>query len=200
MPKKRGLFSNRRRDIKNTKLGPLLDDWHKHLSGEFEWTPDAGEAAEEYCRELDMPPKPQHEKLQSYVERREALLIKLSMISAVSAWHGLTVELSDFERAREWMLKTEDAMSDIFKSMIQRSDAQLIRDLHQYCWGKYYHIDREKRIPIQESMLYEFLQERTTSERIPRIIESALKSGVFNQDLQQRFIPRSLEKIDLSGL
>lgn len=199
LPKQRGLF-NKRKDISKSELAAPLAQWHKYLVGEFEWEIPAAEAAETYCREEGMPPAPDHERLRTYCERREVTLLKLSMISAVASNHGLTVTLSDFERAKRWLLETEALMPDTFRAMIQKSDSQLIRDLHVHCWNKYATLDKSKKIPLPEEILWEFLQERTTSERIPRILESAIKSGVFAKDLQQRYIPRTLDKFNLEGL
>lgn len=200
MPRQRGMFSKKRRDIRTSTLVKNLKQWSKNLVGEFIFTDEAAAAAELYCRDLGMPPLPEHGRLQSYNSRREATLIKLSMIAAVSASHGLSITLQDFETAKRWLLETEARMPDVFRAMIDKSDAQLIRDLHHHCWNKYAVVERQKRVPLEEKILWEFLQERTTSERIQRVIDSAVKAGVFVMNLERRYIPRSLEKFDLGGL
>lgn len=200
MPRRRGIFEKKRKEIRTSTLVPRLQQWSKHLVGESIFTDEAAEAAEVYCREEGMPPKPDHGRLSAYCSRRESALLKLSMIAAVSAGHGLSITLQDFECAKSWLLKTEERMPDVFHAMLDKSDAQLIRDLHHHCWNIYANVERQKRVPLEEEILWKFLRERTTSERITKVIEAALKSGVFVMNLERKFIPRSLEKFDLGGL
>lgn len=200
LSRRRGMF-NKRRDISKSKLSKPLLEWKKHLTGEFAWDEDAQEAAEKWCRIEAMFPAPDHERLRTYNERREIYLLKLSMISAVSASHGLNVRLSDYERAKSWLLEAEKLMPDTFRSMLQKSDAQLIRDLHQHCWTIYSAVERAKRQPLKERVLWEFLSDRTTSERIPRIIDAAIHAGVFLRGpFPDEVAPRTLDKFDLGAL
>lgn len=200
LPKQRGMFAKRPHNNKQ-KLGADLATIFNDFIGEFSWTPAAAEAAEQWCRIEGMPPVPDHGRLKTYSERRESLLIKLAMISAVSAGHFLKVEFSDFSRAKKWILDAERLMPDVFNAMTVKSDAQLISDLHRHCWDLYANIERNKRRPLQEEILWDFLQDRTTSERIPRIIESALRSGALAKGTYPgEYVPRTLDKFDLSAL
>lgn len=158
------------------------------LNGEFLWDDDARNALNQWLR-ADMPPKPEHSRLVHYCGRRGAHIVKLSMISAVSYHHKLTVTLADFERARGWLLDIEPLMPEIFKAMRQKSDEQLVRDLYRHVYTEWASVVRNQRKPVKEASLWSFLQPQVTSERIARIIENAIRSGMIQQSAPGLYAP-----------
>ena len=108
--------------------------------------------------------------------RRKAHIIKLCMISAVSRTQNLIVELDDFTRAQKWLLDAEISMPDVFRAMKQKSDEQLIKEAHHWVYAKWSSTLREKRGALPESVLWEFIQDRTTSERVKSIVEALYRS------------------------
>jgi hypothetical protein len=103
------------------------------------------------------------------------------MISAISQHQTLTVELDDFVRARKWLLDAEELMPDVFRAMRQRSDELLIREAHQFLYSQWASVVREKRQPLPETVLWNFLKEKVTSDKIKGIIETMERSDLIRR-------------------
>jgi hypothetical protein len=146
------------------------------LKGEFAWSKNAIDELNAWNR-AGCPPQPSHSKLLNYNTRRALHVIKLSMVSAVSRSYELKVLVEDVERARDWLLDAERVMPDIFRAMGQRSDQQVLADLHLYLYRMWSSVAIEKRKPLTTKNIYEFLHSRVTSEKIPRLLEVAEKLG-----------------------
>lgn len=169
-----------------------------NLYGEAVWTPSAMDALVEWSG-ADMPPVPTHSKLRFYNGSRLAHTIKLSMISAISARRELSVELEDFERARSWLLEAETFMPDVFRAMAQKSDLEVISEMHIHLRRLYDRRTVAQRVPIEDEILWEYLAMRETSERIPRIIEAAERGGWIRRAGMRNgrpiWIPRPLNEV-----
>jgi len=159
------------------------------MSGEFLWSDDAQLALNKWFSE-GLPPKPDYGRLVHYLGRREAHVLKLSMIAAVSRHKKLTVELEDFERAKKWLLDAELTMPDVFKAMRQKSDAQLMQDLHQYTYAIWASVVHDKRKPLKDEVLWTFLSDKVTSDRIGRLIDTAYRTGIIRKGTDGTFIPK----------
>lgn len=146
------------------------------LKGEFVWSKNAIDEINAWNRQ-GCPPAPTHSKLLHYNGRRALHAIKLSMISAVSRSDELHVTVEDFERAKDWLLDVEAVMPDIFRAMGQRSDQQVLADLHLYLYRMWSSVAVEKRKPLSTKDIYEFLHSRVPSEKIPRMLDVAEKLG-----------------------
>lgn len=189
--KERDIF-NKRKELHFGSLLAKLVEIFNELQGEFEWSPDAQ-------REMNLwynsgrKPVPNYGRLVHYLGRRDTHCLKLTMISSVSAEHGLLITKSDFERALHWLLEAEKTMPDVFRAMVQKSDKQLLDDLHWHAYTKYASIARDKRKPITEGEMFVFLEDRATSDKIPRLIESAVKSGRFRRGkYPDEYVPQPL--------
>jgi hypothetical protein len=145
------------------------------LYGPMPVAPDAEEAIENWYA-TGMEPVPQHSRLEHYIARRIIHTLKLSVVSATSRGNAL-VTLEDFSRARDWLTHAESIMPDIFREMTQRSDGQVIQELHFFAWQLWI---RDKK-PIHESRLIHFLQNRVPSEKVRRVLEIAEKAGFFER-------------------
>lgn len=138
--------------------------------------PDAEEAIESWYG-TGMEPIPQHSRLEHYNQRRVIHVLKLSMIAAVSAGR-MSITLTDFNRARDWLIQAEAIMPDIFREMIQRSDSQVIQELHFFAWEMYV----KNKKPIHANRLVHFLQNRVPSEKVMRVLDIAERAGFFERD------------------
>jgi len=147
-----------------------------NLYGECSWTE---EAKDMFVAWLDagLPPVPEHGKLAHYLPRRSIMAVKLAMISGISRTQTLHIQLSDVQRAQEWLLEAESLMPDIFRDMVQKSDTQTINELHFFLWTLY--IKDQK--PQHESLLFHFLQQRVPGEKIERIIDVAVRSNILDR-------------------
>jgi hypothetical protein len=103
------------------------------------------------------------------------------MISAASYHQTTKVTLADFLRAKQWLLDAEELMPDVFRAMKQKSDEQLIKEAHQFLYSHYVSVVREKREALPEKLLWEFVQERTTSDKIKGIIEAMERSDLIRR-------------------
>ena len=162
----------KRKEIDFSLLARDLKIFFKELHGEFEWETDAQDALRHWINEEKMSPVPNYGRLVHYIGRRNEHIMKLSMISAVSAGHGLCVTKSDFARAQRWLFAAEKLMPDVFRAMTQKSDSQILEDVHQVAWVQYSSLDREKRRALTDADVWKILESRTTSERVPYLIRS----------------------------
>lgn len=162
------------------------------MKGEFIWDKATVEEINAWNR-AGCPPTPGHTKLIHYNGRRTLHAIKLSMISAASRAASLHVTVEDFERAREWLLGAEAVMPDIFRAMGQRSDQQILEDLHLHLYRLWSSVALEKRKPLHTKDIYTYLHTRVTTDRIPRLMDAAEKLGyIARGKYPDEWIPRPL--------
>jgi len=168
------------------------------LEGEYSWSPSAHQEINAWYY-AGLPPVPQHTRLAEYKTRRLQHVIKLSMISAASANHGLDIQLEDFTRALEWLTEAEAQMPNVFHSMTAKSDGQIINDLHYRFWTKYASVIREKQKPITTEELWAWLYDRVESHRIQSVINAAERSGAIKKGFTpDEWVPQPLnDRIDL---
>lgn len=146
------------------------------LMGEAVWDLDAQKEIEAWSRG-GCEPVPQHSKLQHYTGRRILHCLKLSLISAISRSGELRITLWDVNRARDWLLHAEILMPDIFRDMSLKSDSQVIQELHFFLWQLW----TKNKKPIHEGRAIHFLQQRLPAEKIERVLDIAVKSGILNK-------------------
>lgn len=150
---------------------------------------EAKEAIQDWS-DAGCPPEPEHSRLSSYNSRRILHVLRLCLISAASAGHPLIITLDDFHRALGWLLAAEATMPDIFKEMVQRSDRQVIEELHVHVWSLW----AKDRKPVHEARLYYFLQAKVPGEKIPRLLEVAIRSNILDCKLMDNgarmYVPR----------
>jgi hypothetical protein len=160
--------------------------------GQFQWTPEAANEIERWHM-ARLAPEPTHSRLANYVGRRVRQFLKLLMVSAISrSIHEgveLIIRLEDVERAREWLLEAEGKMPDVFREMKLKSDVETIKELHFACWQKF---TNSKQQMIHSEFLYSFLSDRAPSEKIERIIDTAVKSGYLELIAPGLYKPKAL--------
>lgn len=147
------------------------------LYGQFKWT-DEAKSAMDLWYQGGLKPVPDHSKLANYLPRRILHALKLCMVSGVSRTHKLEIDTEDVVRALKWLIDAEKKMSDIFREMVQKSDNDIIIELHFAMWRIW--IGNENK-PIHQSMIYNFLSERSPVEKIPRLIEVAERANFIKR-------------------
>lgn len=165
--------------IQSSILLPKLTEIFTY-KGEFVWDQSAIDEINAWNRS-GCPPTPTHSKLLHYNGRRALHTIKLCMISAVSRSPELHVTVDDFERAKDWLTTAEITMPDIFRAMGQRSDSQVISDLHFHLYRMWSSVALDKRKPLIEKDIYNFLHTRVPSDKIAKLIDVAQKTGYIRQ-------------------
>jgi hypothetical protein len=134
-------------------------------------------------------PEPTHSKLINYNGRRILHLLKLSLIAAVANTGLAHVRECDVERAMQWLFQAEECMPDIFRDMQQKSDSQVIQELHFFMWKLW---TKDKR-PLHESRLIHFLSTRIPSEKIMRVLDIAERSHVISREAGTAlYVPKPL--------
>ena len=157
------------------------------LEGQFKWEPKAAEALVNWNSSGRLP-VPEHSRLTHYNNRRLQFVIKLSMIAAVSRERDLVIRHEDVTRAFDWLFPTEAVMPDIFREMVHKSDNQTLLELHFFMWKEWM---RTGKKPLHESRLWLFMQARVPSDKIPRILDALLRSGMATRaEGTQLYTPR----------
>ena len=117
------------------------------MYGKFKWSMEAAQAIEAWHSTGAKKTEPRHTKLEHYIPRRILHVLKLSMIASASRSSEQIINLTDFERALSWLLMAEATMPDIFRTMTQRSDAEVIKELHFHLWTLF----SKEKVPIHMS-------------------------------------------------
>lgn len=190
----RNIFA-KKTDSAMAKLSERLNHDFNEVHGEFIWEDAAAETFNDWYN-TGMKPEPDYGRLQHYNGRRDAHTLKLSMLSSVARGGFPVVKLSDFERARSWLLAAEKLMPDVFRAMAAKSDIQLIKDMHYQIYTLYSCVARDKRQPVAEEKIWEYFESRATSDRIPQLINQATKSGWLKPGKYPgTYVPRPLDEV-----
>ena len=147
-----------------------------NVMGEAQWDEDAQQELERWAQG-GCEPIPTHSKLQHYTGRRILHVLKLSLISAISRSSTPHITLWDVNRARDWLLHAEILMPDIFRDMSLKSDSQVILELHWFMWQLWL----KTKKPIHEGRAIHFLQQRLPAEKVERVLDIAVKSGILKK-------------------
>lgn len=157
------------------KLTELASDQYR---GRFSFTESAVNEIRSWHSQ-DLAPVPTHTRLIHYNGRRILHFLKLCMVASASRGTDLTIRIEDVNRARDWLLQSEIRMPDVFREMTQKSDAQVVGELHYFMWQRWGLLPKDKRKPMPETVIYEFLRHRVPSEKIGKLLEVAEKSGII---------------------
>ena len=175
-------------------LSQRLNDIFKY-KGEFAWTQQAIDEINAW-NNVGCPPTPTHSKLLHYNRRRALHTIKLAMISSAARGPELVVTVDDFERAKDWLITAEVRMPDIFRAMGQRSDTQILADLHFHLYRKWSSVVLSERKPIVTGDIYRFLESRVPSEKIRNLVDVAEKAGYLRRGpYPDEWIPNAIGSV-----
>ena len=147
------------------------------ICGPFVWTKEAASAMQKWHMDRGAP-APDHPKLVHYCTRRTSQLLKLCQIASINESDKQEITFEHFDIALSWLITAEYYMPDIFKAMAHGGDAQLIRECWHFVYKLYTHNNNKK--PIQEFRIMRFLQERTPSHNVDKIMTMMVK-GDFLQ-------------------
>jgi hypothetical protein len=186
------MFADKKPILTPDKLVADLEDFFKNLHGEFLWEQDARDAFNYWYNVEKMAPIPMYGRLVHYVGRRSVHVLKLAMVSAVSAGNGIIVTRDDFLRARRWLLEAEETMPNVFRAMEQKSDAQILSDAHYFFWTQYNSVQRNKRQPLKDSVIYRYFEEKAPSDRIPYLVSMLVKTGRMTRNKFGDWTPATL--------
>ena len=145
------------------------------LYGKASFEPAVADALNEWHK-ADGPPTPSHPKLQHYLTRRTVHLLKLCLVSSVMRDNTKVVTMEDYRRALDWLVEMESFIPDIFKSMSNGGDSQVMKE----CWHFAYQIYmKNKHQPVQEALIYQFLQNRVPAHSVDRLVDVMQKGGLM---------------------
>lgn len=191
----RDMFS-KRKPYATEGLKKSLKEFFHDLHGEFLWEEPAQVAIRHWFNEESLSPVPSYGRLKYYNGRRNEHVMKLSMVAAVSAGRGTVVTTEDFRRAQSWLFEAEETMPDLFRSMSQKSDKQLLADAHHFLYTLYSKPKREDRIPLKENVIWKFFEDKVPHDRIEGLVNALAKTGrMRSTGITQEWIPNTFDKI-----
>jgi hypothetical protein len=94
----------------------------------------------------------------------------------------MRITLADVNRARDWLLEAELRMPELFRAMMGKSDSAVIQELYLFAFS----IFAREKAPLHEARLFQFVHERAGIEKVHKVIEIAVKSGMFVVDEKTR--------------
>jgi hypothetical protein len=143
------------------------------LHGEFYLTPEALELWETLAKE-SFKPVPEHSKLQHYVSRRPAHILKAMMCFSASERDDLRITEDHIESAVKLLHDTEKEMPQIFSEMVTKGYADAneetlahVKETFRLNGGK----------PLQETALIRFLVGKVPNNQIKQTIDLLTQSG-----------------------
>lgn len=163
------------------------------LYGKFDWDDGSVRAITEW-NASGLAPVPEQPKLQHYNSRRLAHLIKLCIIASASRGNNKQIWLEDYQTALDWLLEAESTMPDIFANMGVGGDSKAIDDTWYYIYAQY----KKTGVPVFDSNVCAFLQERVASHNIHRVIEMMVRSGLLRVEPVrglQAYVPADKRKL-----
>ncbi len=171
------LFQDSLDPTEDPRWGEMLGQLSKisNLYGCCSWEPDAADLLAKWHRAKG-PPPPTHSKLVHYNNSRTMFVIKLSIVAAVARTGALVITCEDVQRGLSWLLNAEKLMPDVFREMIGKSDSQVIDELHYMMIME----QGRDRKALGTDLLWQFLRQRLPSEKIEKVLLSALRSGIIS--------------------
>jgi hypothetical protein len=203
-PVKISLFSEKKM---NKELGQkLAADLASiaNLKGRFGVTAEAIAALENWHLVESDEDKPNHSRLQHYVTRRIAHVLKLCMIFCALRSNDMTISIEDFQNAKDTLLLTEEDMPEIFKEIRAGGQASEIEEVFHFMVR--HHAKTKK--PISEHRLINFLSSRLPVNQIPFLITTMLHAKMIEEHplsgktstpggIQNRlFVPKNLTQAE----
>jgi len=140
------------------------------LMGQFDYTDDFKKAMNNW-KALDQEPAPSHPRLKHYNTRRWAHLIKLCMVSSVDRSDRLRLDVEDFNRAMNWLVKAEIDMPFIFESGSVTADSRIMEDIAFFVG--------QHKDGLPEHQVINYIRQRVSSHSIKNILEGLQASKML---------------------
>lgn len=145
-----------------------------NLYGEIEFTQEAADFIDNWHM-TGKKPVPDHPKLQHYLSRRTAHLLKLSQVACVSDDNNLVIELTHIQQAMDWLFDLEAHIPEIFKAMSNGGEAKVMEE----AWHMLFQFKARYQRGAPRSLLITFIAQRVPSHAVERIIDLMEKSDMI---------------------
>lgn len=145
-----------------------------NLYGELKFTPEAAQFIDAWHMGGKLP-VPDHPKLQHYLSRRSAHLLKLSQIACVSDSNNLVIEIEHIQQAMDWLFDLETHIPEIFKAMSSGGDGKVMDE----AWHMLFQFKARYKKGAPRSLLIKFISQRVPSHAVERIIDLMEKSDMI---------------------
>lgn len=168
------LFSNK--TVDHTLSKSLESDIKEiaNLYGELTFTQEAADFIDNWHMTGKLP-VPDHPKLQHYLSRRTAHLLKLSQVACVSMSNSLVIELTHIQQAMDWLFDLEAHIPEIFKAMSNGGEAKVMDE----AWHMLFQFKARYQKGAPRSVLIKFISQRVPSHAVERIIDLMEKADMI---------------------
>lgn len=145
-----------------------------NLYGEIKFTPEAAEFIDAWHMGGKLP-VPDHPKLQHYLSRRSAHLLKLSQIACVATGNNLVIEVEHIQLAMNWLFDLEAHIPEIFKAMNSGGEGKVMEET----WHMLFQFYARYKKGAPRSLLIKFISQRVPSHAVERIIDLMEKADMI---------------------
>lgn len=145
-----------------------------NLYGEIKFKPEAAEFIDAWHMGGKLP-VPDHPKLQHYLSRRTAHLLKLSQVACVSDTNNLVIEVRHIQQAMDWLFDLEAHIPEIFKAMSNGGEAKVMEE----AWHMLFQFKARYKKGAPRSLLIKFISQRVPSHAVERIIDLMEKADMI---------------------
>lgn len=143
------------------------------IYGEMTFTQEAAEFIDAWYLG-GQAPAPTHPKLQHYLTRRPAHILKLSQVACIARTDTLVVELQDVQLAMNWLFEAESVIPDIFKSMASGGDGKIMEE----CWHFLFQWKAKFQKGTPKSVVLRFLSQKVPSHNVERVLKLMEDTGM----------------------
>jgi hypothetical protein len=145
-----------------------------NLYGEIKFTAEAAEFIDQWHMQ-GRKPLPDHPKLQHYLSRRVAHLLKLSQVACVSDSNELVIQVSHIQQAMDWLFDLEAHIPEIFKAMHNGGEGKVMDE----AWHMLFQFKARYKKGAPRSLLIKFISQRVPSHAVERIIDLMEKADMI---------------------
>lgn len=144
------------------------------LFGEIKFTPEAAEFIDHWQMNGRLP-VPDHPKLQHYLSRRVAHLLKLCQVACISDSNSLVIEVHHIQQAMDWLFDLETYIPEIFKAMSNGGEGKVMEE----AWHMLFQFYSRHQKGAPRSLLIKFISSRVPSHAVERIIDLMEKADMI---------------------
>ena len=137
-----------------------------NLYGQLLFEPDAATFIDSWHMGGKLP-VPDHPKLQHYLSRRTAHLLKLSQVACVSQSNNLVITIEHIQQAMDWLFDLEAHIPEIFKAMSNGGEAKVMDEV----WHMLFQFQARFKKGAPKALLIRFISARVPSHAVERIID-----------------------------
>jgi hypothetical protein len=145
-----------------------------NLYGEIKFTPEAAAFIDAWHMGGKVP-VPDHPKLQHYLSRRSAHLLKLSQVACVSDTNNLVIQVEHIQQAMDWLFDLEAHIPEIFKAMSNGGEGKVMEE----AWHMLFQFKARYKKGAPRSLLIKFISQRVPSHAVERIIDLMEKADMI---------------------